>query len=49
LFNLNEDPFELVNLAHNTVFKSERKRLQNRLKRWINETGDTFALPKIEQ
>jgi arylsulfatase A-like enzyme len=49
LFNLNEDPFELVNLAHNTVFKAERARLQDRLARWINETGDTFALPRIEQ
>jgi len=48
LFNLNEDPFELVNLAHNTAFKTERKRLQDRLERWINETGDTFALPELD-
>jgi arylsulfatase A-like enzyme len=47
MFNLNEDPYELVNLAHNTKYKQERQRLQARLARWIHETGDTFALPAL--
>jgi arylsulfatase A-like enzyme len=47
LFNLNEDPYELVNLAHNTKFRAERQRLQDRLAQWIAETGDEFALPEI--
>lgn len=47
MFNLNEDPYEQVNLAHNTLVANERKRLQARLKRWIDETGDTFLLPEI--
>jgi arylsulfatase A-like enzyme len=47
LFDLNEDPFELVNLAHNTRFREQRRRLQQRLERWIRETGDTFPLPEL--
>jgi arylsulfatase A-like enzyme len=47
MFNLNEDPYELVNLAHNTKFRAERRRLQDRLAQWITDTGDTFALPDL--
>ena len=47
LFNLNEDPYELINLAHNTKVRHERKRLHDRLAQWIDDTGDTFALPEI--
>jgi arylsulfatase A-like enzyme len=47
LFNLSEDPYELVNLAHNTRYRQERQRLQERLMQWIADTGDTFDLPKI--
>lgn len=47
LFNLNEDPYEQVNLAHNTRFGVERRRLQERLAAWIADTGDSFALPAI--
>ena len=47
MFNLNEDPYELANLAHNTRYHVERKRLHDRLAQWIDGTGDTFALPKL--
>jgi len=47
MFNLNEDPYELANLAHNTRYRIERRRLQDRLAQWINDTGDEFALPRI--
>ena len=47
MFNLNEDPYELVNLAHNTKFRAERRRLQQRLAEWIAETGDAFDLPDL--
>jgi arylsulfatase A-like enzyme len=47
LFNLNEDPYELRNLAHNRAFAHERQRLQDRLAAWISETGDQFVLPEI--
>ncbi len=47
LFNLNEDPYELVNLAHNRPYWSQRKRLHDRLVQWIADTGDEFALPTV--
>ena len=46
MFNLNEDPYEQVNLAHNTKYREERKKLYNRLAGWINDTGDSFKLPE---
>jgi len=47
LYNLNEDPYEQANLAHNTLFATERHRLQERLAGWIEVTGDSFKLPTI--
>ncbi len=47
LFNLDEDPYERVNLAHNTRYTTERRRLQDRLAAWIADTGDRFALPEL--
>jgi arylsulfatase A-like enzyme len=47
LFNLNEDPYEQVNLAHNTRWRQKRHDLNERLKRWIADTGDTFTLPDV--
>jgi hypothetical protein len=47
LFNLNEDPYEQANLALNTAFGAERRRLQDRLAAWIADTGDEFPLPEI--
>jgi arylsulfatase A-like enzyme len=45
MFNLNEDPYELVNLVHYNSHRSERKKLIDRLKQWVSDTGDTFAVP----
>ncbi|MEM9789731.1 MAG: sulfatase [Planctomycetota bacterium] len=47
MFNLNEDPYEQANLAHNTAFGAERRRLQDRLAQWIADTGDRFTLPEL--
>ena len=47
MFNLNEDPYEQANLAHNTKFGRERRKLQDRLAGWINDTGDSFELPEL--
>ena len=47
LFNLNEDPYEQVNLAYNTAFARERRALHARLAQWVAETGDAFALPDV--
>ena len=47
LFNLDDDPYEQVNLAHNTRFAPQRRRLQQRLATWIHDTGDRFDLPQL--
>ena len=47
LFNLNEDPYEQANLAHNSVYKDQLKKLNDRLKEWIDDTDDSFILPAI--
>lgn len=47
MFDLNEDPYELANLAHNTRYRTERRRLQQRLEQWIADTGDQFAIPVL--
>ena len=44
LFNLNEDPYELANHAHNVVHKGTRERLLNMLREWLRKTGDDFPL-----
>ncbi len=46
MFNLNEDPYEQVNLAHNSAYRAQRKKLLGRLREWIGGTGDKFALPE---
>lgn len=47
LFDLNEDPYELANHAHNSRYRAVRERLQDRLATWIADTGDTFDLPEL--
>jgi len=45
MFDLNEDPYELVNLAHDNKVRVERQKLIERLKQWISDTGDKFEVP----
>ena len=47
MYNLNEDPYEMANLAMDRRFNDERKRLQRRLSQWMANTGDSFTLPDI--
>ncbi len=47
LFNLNEDPYELANCAHNPLYAEIRRRLNSRLNEWIHQTGDQFELPAL--
>jgi len=47
LFNLNEDPYELANLAFNPSFRNERKRLHDRLAAWLTRTRDPFKLAAL--
>ncbi len=46
MFNLNEDPYEQANLAHNSAFGKERKRLHQCLVQWQEKEGDKFQLPE---
>jgi len=45
-FNLNDDPYEEVNVAQLDRYKPERKKLIARLKQWVADTGDEFAVPE---
>jgi arylsulfatase A-like enzyme len=45
MFNLNEDPYEQMNVAHNNLYRAERKKLIARLNQWVNDTGDKFSIP----
>ena len=47
LFNLEEDPYEQVNVAHNSKYHEIRGRLNNRLREWIADTNDQFTLPEV--
>jgi len=45
MFNLNEDPFEEADVAQNNRYKAERKKLITRLRQWVSDTDDRFAVP----
>ena len=45
MFNLNDDPYEEADLAQNNRYRAERKKLIARLKQWVDDTGDKFAIP----
>ena len=48
LFDLNNDPYELRNMAYYGLARRERPRLHALLEDWIRRTGDVFTLPEIE-
>jgi arylsulfatase A-like enzyme len=45
MYNLREDPLEMVNLAQNVFYKNKRQQLHDRLLQWIRDTEDSFPLP----
>ncbi len=47
MFNLKDDPYEFVNLAHNIAYHHKLVELNNKLKQWVEKTGDSFAVPDI--
>jgi hypothetical protein len=46
MFHLAEDPYEQVNMAHNSKYKAERAKLIRRLKDWVGDTKDKFPVPE---
>jgi arylsulfatase A-like enzyme len=49
LFDLNRDPYELVNLAYEAGAAARRGELNRRLAAWIERTGDRFPLPVFDE
>ncbi len=47
MFDLNEDPYEQVNLAFNLAFAEKRRELHEELAAWIERTDDRFELPVL--
>jgi arylsulfatase A-like enzyme len=47
MFNLKEDPLELSNLAFNETYRNQRLRLIGRLKQWVTDAKDDFAVPDV--
>ncbi len=47
MFNLNEDPYEMVNLALEPPYLTKRAELHQKLQQWIDRTKDDFKLPVI--
>ena len=47
LFNTAEDPYEQANYVYDRFFQRQKERCHALLARWIEATGDTFALPDI--
>ncbi|MFW6457544.1 MAG: sulfatase-like hydrolase/transferase [Planctomycetota bacterium] len=45
MFDLNQDPFELTNLAFNTQYREKREELHSLMLRWAEKTGDEFPFP----
>jgi len=48
MYNLNEDPYEQVNLAHQPRMARKRGELRDRLRQWILDTDDRFRVPTDE-
>jgi arylsulfatase A-like enzyme len=47
LFDLKDDPYEIANLCHDTMYQDKKQELQELLQSWIHQTGDSFELPDI--
>jgi len=48
MHDLNADPYEQANFAHDNAFKEQRERLHAELAGWIERTGDAFELPALD-
>ncbi|MHA1684705.1 MAG: sulfatase family protein [Promethearchaeota archaeon] len=49
MFDLNNDPNEMVNLVHYSKYKAKKRELQGRLISWVTKTGDEFEVPRTIQ
>ncbi len=49
MFNLNNDSYEQVNLAHNPKYAKKRNELLEQLVLWGKKTNDVFNFPQISE
>ncbi|MDO6854082.1 sulfatase [Cellulophaga lytica] len=49
LYNLNEDPDEVHNLANDPKYATELEKMRGRLNKWIKETGDKGQYPESKE
>ena len=47
MYNLNDDPYETMNVVHLSHYFEERRRLHRRLRQWIDDVDDGFDLPTL--
>ncbi len=47
MYNLNDDPYETMNVAFLSHYFAERRQLHERLRQWVHDTGDTFEMPEL--
>lgn len=47
MFDLKNDPYEMVNLVHISKYKEKKKELNLILKNWIDKIDDKFDLPEF--
>jgi N-sulfoglucosamine sulfohydrolase len=48
LYDVNRDPYELVNLAENETYKAKLTELRTAFQQWTKEVGDKAAIPERE-
>jgi len=48
LYDLNKDPYEINNLAHDPAYKDQLQKLRKKLEDWVIETGDKGQYPEDE-
>ena len=47
-YNLENDPFELINLINDTKYLDEINNLRNQLDNWIDQINDPINIPEKE-
>ena len=47
-YNLENDPFEIINLINDTKYLDEINNLRNQLDNWIDQINDPINIPEKE-
>ncbi len=49
LYRLKDDPYQIINLAHNPDFKAKLIELRGKLENWVKETDDQGQYPESQE